>query len=443
MKIKLENQFPTNLIQNYFISIISNEEIELLLNKKKLVIIHGHQGVGKSTHAQHYCSYISKKGKITRWIDASSEKSVSESMRKITEEITNKSSDGFDNICSYLIRVCSDESVHFVFDNLENFEILKIFIAKFEDMNNITILVTTKDNSFKDKLSKHKFIDLKIDFFNFNQAKEFFEKSLNNEKYIQNKDLLVNRLLKSEECFGFLPGSLNSIKNFINNTDFDIQELLDMPIFGINPFYFRYFDKIENKNSMKVLYYMSFMNADRIPSLLIHDLFKNDLDFQSLQEAIDVLIQNGFIESIKSDKFKYFRIHRLTQATTKAFRRMKSKDYEIENKLLNSYNEFFVADIDFVLFTINEEARQLISHLQRLIEDLDIEIYIDRIKYFELKLNFAIYLFEEDCDNREDKIVIYKAILEECYRELGRVDGYSKVKVCHALGFYYWKIEFK
>ena len=374
-------------------------------------------------------------------------------IKKIIDEIIKdtENSDDFDTICFHLARVIksdlSDQNMIFVFDNLQNFEFLKIFIAKFEGINNIQILVTTKDNNFKVKLSNLEFKDFRIKYFNCNQARQFLEKSLN-KKYSMEKHIVVQKVLKSENAFS--PHTLNSIVNFINNTDFDIQEFLEKPICEISHIYFRYFEKIEmqNENSMKILYYMSLMDPDRIPSFLINDLFKNDLDIELLQEAIDVLIQMGFIESIKSDKLKYFRIHGLIQATSKVFRKKNNMNFEIENKLLSSLNKLFTAEIDICFFTIKEKSCQLVSHVHKLIsftESLGIKIFNDRREYFKLKLNFGIYfLQEEECSqNRELKGIDYKKILDECYREFGNVDDFLKLQICHALGFHYWKIEFK
>ena len=451
-KKKLDNEFPTNIIQNYFITHIPNEAIESLLNENKLVIIYGHPGIGKTTHVKQYCTYISKKDKIVRWIDAWSENEIRKSIKKIVEQIIKDTvnSDDFDTICTHLARAIkndlNEQSIIFVFDNLENFEILKNFIAKFVGMNNIQLLVTTKDSSFKEKLSKYKFKDIRIDFFGYKQARQFFENSLDKKYSNVEKNILVKKVLKSEED-AFLPHTLNSIVNFINNTDFEIEEFLRKPICEIKHTYFSFYEKIENKNSMKILYYMSLMDPNRIPSFLIIDLFKNDIDIESLQEAIDVLIRMGFIESFKSDKLKYFSIHRLIQATSKTFRKSKNIDYEIENKLLISFNNFFTTEINFFFFTIKEKARQLVSHIYKFIcvnEGLGINICRDRRERFKLLLNFAIYLLqeEESSQNIEFKGVDYKKILDDCYTEFGNVYDDFKLQICHALGSHYLKKKF-
>ena len=46
--------------ENYFTSCISNEKIESLLNEKRLLILNGNPGIGKTAHAKSYCSLIAQ-----------------------------------------------------------------------------------------------------------------------------------------------------------------------------------------------------------------------------------------------------------------------------------------------------------------------------------------------------------------------------------------------
>jgi hypothetical protein len=53
----------------------------------------------------------------------------------------------FDEICNefayIVISVFKQENLLFVFDNLEDFELIEIFYRKFENVNNVQMLITT------------------------------------------------------------------------------------------------------------------------------------------------------------------------------------------------------------------------------------------------------------------------------------------------------------
>ena len=84
-------------------------------------------------------------------------------------------------------------------------------------MNQVQILITTTDNSFRNELSESEFSDLKLDFFDRNQANEYFEKSLKDN--IENKDSIIYRILESEKNYASdglrLAFSPHRLQNFI------------------------------------------------------------------------------------------------------------------------------------------------------------------------------------------------------------------------------------
>ena len=128
-------------------------------------------------------------------------------MKEIVEEIKNKDIEKFcfDKMCYTWAQVVrndlKNENLLFVFDNLEDFDLIKIIHAKLKDVNNIEMLITTKDNSFKDKLSKYKFAEFRIDFFNQAQAQKYFHKSLKED--VEERDKIIKRVLESEMQYAF------------------------------------------------------------------------------------------------------------------------------------------------------------------------------------------------------------------------------------------------
>jgi hypothetical protein len=117
-----------------------------------MVILNGSPGIGKTSHAKEYCSYITKKeeNKIVRWIDSDSETNIKQEIKKIIKAIKNRGLgkiNMFDEICNefayIVISVFKQENLLFVFDNLEDFELIEIFYRKFENVNNVQMLITT------------------------------------------------------------------------------------------------------------------------------------------------------------------------------------------------------------------------------------------------------------------------------------------------------------
>ena len=330
-------------------------------------------------------------------------------------------------------------------DNVEDFKSIIKFYKKFKDVNNVQMLVTTKDNSFRDKIpEEYKFADLKIDYFDHTQAKEYFKKSLKN--YIENKESIIERVLKSEEQKAFLPHRLYFIVNYINYSHFDIEKYLrqicDKTIWDENDIYFEYFKRIEEENllSMKILYFMSLMDPDKIQSSLINDLLNGEFDNnQTLQRAIDLLIKNGFIESVKTKK--YFRIHRLTQNFIKLFKNKKGENnnHDIENKLLEALNKLFVCEIDFDGELLTKEEYNVRGHVHSLFENLrDKASFKHQYNYLVLKLNYGTFLLHLTYKNDIAGI----SMIEKCLPTVNKSDPddiHVKIKIFHSYAFYYQK----
>jgi tetratricopeptide (TPR) repeat protein len=426
-----------------------------------MVILNGIPGIGKTTHAKEYCSYITKKEEntIVRWIDSDSESKVKDGIKEIIEKIKIKKldkDDSFDKICHEMAHIIKNDlngkNLLFVFDNLEDFELIKIFHTKFNNLDNVQMLITTKDNSFNDKLSKYKFAYLKIDFFGSRQAKEYFEKSLKN--YIEDKESIIERVLNSEKRnfsinlqskLDFLPHRLNFIVNYINqHSIFDIEvylnQIFNKTIWDENDIYFQYFKKIEEENplSLKILYFMSLMDPDKIQSYLINDLLKDEVGISTIHKAIDSLVRNGFIETFNTEK--YFRIHRLTQDVIRLYRKEKGENnnHDIENKLLITLNKLFVCEIDIhgMLFP-NEEKCNVLGHVVSLLNLIDKSSFNDHYNHMKLKLNFGIFLIH----NTNKSFNVGKSIIDECsstVNEFYPTDDHIKIKIFHCLAFYHY-----
>ena len=96
--------------------------------------------------------------------------------------------------------------------------------------------------------------------------------------------------------------------DFYEKEDFD--KICDKTNFNKNDVYFQNFEKIKNKNevSIKILYFMSLLDPDRIQISLIKNLIFDDvsqIDVQKFKESIDLLIQNGLVESFRIQENKY------------------------------------------------------------------------------------------------------------------------------------------
>ena len=90
-----------------------------------MVILNGIPGIGKTTHAKEYCSYITEKDKnnIVRWIDSDSENKVQNGIREIIEECKDKQIEKnvvLEKLCHDLVSIVKKEfsgkNLLFVFD---------------------------------------------------------------------------------------------------------------------------------------------------------------------------------------------------------------------------------------------------------------------------------------------------------------------------------------
>jgi hypothetical protein len=414
-----------------------------------MVILYGIPGVGKTTHAKEYCSYITKKeeNKIVRWFDSDSENKLQNGVKEIIEEIKNKEIqkiDNFDKMChdlAYLVEnKLREKNLLFVFDNLEDFELIKIFYTKFKDLDNVQILITTKDYSFRDKLSECKFADNKVDFFGLKQAEEYFEKSLQDD--FKDKEAIIERVLKSETKYAssYLPHRLYNIVNYIKKYSiFDIEETLnqicDKTKWDKNDIYFEYFDKIkkENEIAMKILYFMSLMDPDKIQSYLINHFFEGEVEIHALHAAIDFLVRNGFIETFKTDNHTFFRIHRITQNVIESYRGV-INNYEIENKLLSVLNKYFVCEIDF-RGILSKREHNVVSHVFSLLK-IPYTLFNDRNIHMELQLNYQIFCLRAlDNDSKKNDHTNSIYIILQTLNKLPHED--IKLKIFNSLIYYY------
>ena len=421
------------------------------MNEKRLLILNGNPGIGKTTHAKRYCSYIVHKeeNKIVRWIDSSEESKINEEIKLMIKEINinDDTKFSYDQMSRYFFNLMEinmkDEKILFVFDDLESFDLVEIFIDKLKEFKNMQILITTKlcsDIVSFNHLSKESI--LRLPFFNKDQTLEYLNKSLNEST--EDKESIIDIILKSEMQFGcYLPHRLNFMVNYINeNSVFDVKEYLDeicdKTIWDENDIYFKYFDKIDKENgiSMKILYFMSLMDSDRIHSSLITDLVKEYSDIQTYHKAIVLLVKNGFINEFKVEK--YFQIHRLTQEVIRLYRvkRRLTNNNNIENKLLNTLNKSFNCEINFRGFVISEESSNLFRHVLFLIHNVEGNIFNNKENHLELSINFLIFMLNKGLKNKD---ILNKA-LEECYKTTKRFYGdiihHNKIRILYALAYF-------
>ena len=401
--------------------------------------MNGIKGVGKTTHAREFSSYLSKMGTIVRWINSDFEDKIYTEMKKIINEILKKEIDfyGVDRLneiskCFTIIarNNLKEKNILFVLDSVINFEWIKILIFELNKLNNVQILITTTDDSCRDILTNINFISLKVDYFNEEQAKLFMKKS---KRDVEND--VVEKVLKLCEKMGILPHQLNFIVNIMNTSNIDFNEYLkDNMVVDKSYIFSKHFSNIESKNiiSMKILYFIALLDPDKIQYYLLRELF-NDVNDESFQEAIDLLTENHIIENQVSDnKDKYYRIQKNDQELIDLYRKNKNlvidDNHEFENKLLNVLSQHFHVEFDLDGILMSPQSRAILPHLKTLLNKFNREIFKDERKYSELKLKFQLaYFYREN-----------SKIIDEIEKNMSLFDDQLKLLSLHMLGYYYY-----
>jgi hypothetical protein len=420
-----------------------------------MAILCGNPGIGKTMHAIAYCSYIIKmpdKKIIVRWINSNEKEKINQELqlciRETGENLNLTYLDKVSRHLFYLIETyMKNEKILFVFDNLENFDLIDLFFNKLNELVNVQILITTNNNDYSNKyiikyinddFPRWNYQDLpfhfQIDFFNDAQAQLFMEKSI--KKYLENKDEIIKEILESETRNGcFLPHRLNYIVEYINNSKYKINEYLksicDKSIWDKNDIYFKYFEMIEKENdiSMKILYFFSLMDPDEVLFNLIKDLLPEHT-IQEADEATDLLMKKGLIEVWEyGNGVNFYRIHRLTQEIIKLFRKKKEREnhFIFENKLLSVLNDKFKVTADFSYFLSKSASEDIILHVKSLLK-LNKDIFTNKIEYLELNFNFGVHsnIFHGYGDG--------ESIINECLKHVNKLnDTDLRVKILYHL----------
>ena len=117
-------------------------------------------------------------------------------------------------------------------------------------------------------------------------------------------------------------------------------------------------------------------------------------DIQTCHKAIVLLVKNGFIYEFKVEK--YGQILRLTQEVIRLYmvKRRLTNNYNIENKLLDILHERFSCEIYFHGVFFTKESLNVVGHVTLIFNKKHVS-FEDKIKYLEIKLNYACYLIHK------------------------------------------------
>ncbi len=178
----------------------------------------------------------------------------------------------------------------FIFDNYEENECTINYINQLSDLNNVFILVTTKDIKLKEKLSSKDSIFIYLEPFESLETIEFIKKNLQYAQYDNNNESEINELIKLFQNEKVRPSILIKIVAFINikleqniklnsiinefkkNDKKNFEEVItDDDFFNLI--------RQKNENSFDILNYSSFLDPDFIPFDIFTELLTIDEDY--------------------------------------------------------------------------------------------------------------------------------------------------------------------
>jgi hypothetical protein len=206
-----------------------------------------------------------------------------------------------------------DKKVLLVFDNAEDSKQLKNFYPV--GYKNIHVLITSRNNQYWDKVEP-----LKLDVFTEEEAYEYIQKYLPNEK--------KEDMLKLAKILGRLPLALSQAVAYIAERKTDITTYLEIyekkqekllkesgfeKADGYEKTVYTTWDISmealkDNQDAIETMRFCAYLSPDAIPNFLLKKWLKKDLD-----DVLDIRLALMRYSLIDIDSPETFRVHRLVQ----------------------------------------------------------------------------------------------------------------------------------
>jgi hypothetical protein len=225
---------PASFLPSKTLNFVGREkfmnEIRSALESGKIVIISSFAGTGKSTLANEYAyRFLIPNNNLVYWFK-SDENNLNNEFINFAEKYLNillrdpeqkNDRNIIINKINTRIRSAKNEKVVFVFDDCENYENIKDYLQMTDVLNNLKIIITTKDYNLIQNDSKHQ---VNLEPFEEDESIDFLM------KYFSLKDrtiakYIIDFLDVSQDSIKIRPIVLNKLAALINLSKGKLQKL--------------------------------------------------------------------------------------------------------------------------------------------------------------------------------------------------------------------------
>ena len=302
----LHDLFPHSF-SPYFIekdNLFDRIDAQFKKNKTNKIIIHGHPGVGKTTHAVQY-AHSRFRGTV-RVIYGETSSKIESGYREMARilSIGEYQTKSIDILLQEIFRELNrgNSPVLLILDNVVDAKEIEKFINLVQ--NKVFYIITTRNPNLSRNIETYS-----VNPLNKEEAKMYIDKYLDTTLSDEDKAIIIqNALINSE----ILPYRLEHLVVFIqNNPLFDIQTIMNKTKDKTYDNEKRLFKEIEkkSKDAWKLLKYLAFLDPDRIKPKILMELTGKSIE--EIQSEI-LIIANSSLVKI-SPKERVITIHRLTQ----------------------------------------------------------------------------------------------------------------------------------
>jgi AAA+ ATPase superfamily predicted ATPase len=209
-------------------NIPGEKPIEIILNehKNKCLVLHGPPGIGKTSNAINFAWRMNDENKwICLWFNSETSGKFMVDLEALTVLMkdTNSENRTFEyrsQLIKKEFRANSETNFLLILDNLSESYWVESFRVNLP--KNVSILATSRQRNVLEKIAH----ELKVEYFDEEQANSFFEKKFNKNRELSEGELeLLNEYFKYDKI---LPYDLNLLISEINNNEFiNLKGLLD------------------------------------------------------------------------------------------------------------------------------------------------------------------------------------------------------------------------
>jgi tetratricopeptide (TPR) repeat protein len=355
---------------------------------------HGLGGIGKSQLAIEFIYQHLENYHMICWILAEDSRKVKKSYRELAKDLklytaSNKSKEVIRMIKRWLSQ---HPRCLLVYDNAQNYDSISDYIPQ----TNCDILITSRYSEWPAG------IDLKIDIFSIEDAREYINKILGGRSIDS-----ANKVDKLAETMGRLPLALAQACAYIKLNKMDIQRYLELyeeskkrylsrsnlpagdkhvPVYVTWVVTIREIRK-KSPLAIKLLNVCAYLHSDNIPNYLFQE-FSGD---ENYEEALGLLSSYSMISINYRDRTS--SLHRLVQNVTELRQLKRDKEMlvlkEVAELLLKLFN------YDKSLPHTTRQCKPLLIHVQSVINKKDIDKIVSPEVLAQMLVRLgSYYLFE-------------------------------------------------